>query len=216
MGGFFLLAESLVEILKIYRDDGVDFLPKAISEKELFIDNLKKEVKNCKKCTLFKSRKNIVFGEGNLYAKLMFIGEAPGKYEDLSGKPFVGDAGKLLSKIIDAMHLKREDVYICNILKCRPPNNRDPLPEEVEKCLPFLIKQIELIKPEIIVTLGKISTSVLLNTSEKINKLRGKFYNYKGIKLLPTFHPAHLLHHPENKKFVWHDMQLVMKELNLN
>jgi DNA polymerase len=145
----------------------------------------------------------------------MFIGEAPGKFEDLSGKPFVGDAGKLLSKIILAMKLDRAEVYISNILKCRPPNNRDPEKDEIEKCLPFLLKQIEIIKPEIIVTLGRISTSVLLNSNERINNLRGKFYNLNGIKLMPTFHPAHLLHHPENKKLVWQDIQLVMKELGV-
>ncbi len=210
-----MLVENLIKTLEYLKQEGIDYVPKFISEKEKILKDLKVKVEKCKGCNLFKSRNNIVFGEGNLDARLMFIGEAPGKYEDLSGKPFVGDAGKLLTKIIAAMHLSRNDVYICNILKCRPPNNRNPEKDEIENCKKFLFKQIEVINPEVIVTLGKISTSVLLNSSERINSLRGKFHNFNGIKLMPTFHPAHLLHHPENKKLVWYDMQLVMKELGI-
>ena len=210
-----MLIDSLIKNLKYLQEEGLDYVPKFSTDNEVLLNNLESEVKKCTACNLFKLRKNTVFGEGNVNARLMFIGEAPGKFEDLSGKPFVGDAGKLLSKIILAMKLDRAEVYISNILKCRPPNNRDPEKDEIEKCLPFLLKQIEIIKPEIIVTLGRISTSVLLNSNERINNLRGKFYNLNGIKLMPTFHPAHLLHHPENKKLVWQDIQLVMKELGV-
>ncbi len=210
-----MLIENLIKNLEILKDEGIDFIPKFTGKKELLLNQLKNKVIKCNKCNLYKKRTNIVFGEGNINTRLMFIGEAPGKFEDLSGKPFVGDAGKLLTKIISAMGLTRNDVYICNILKCRPPDNRNPEKNEIDNCITYLLEQIEIISPEIIVTLGKVSTLALLNKEDSINKLRGKFYNFNGIKLLPTFHPAHLLHHPENKKFVWQDMKLVMKELGI-
>ncbi len=177
------------------------------------LDSLKCEALNCKRCSLCKTRHNIVFGSGNPKAKLMFIGEAPGEDEDLRGLPFVGRAGQLLTKIIEAMGLKRSDVYIANILKCRPPNNRVPLPAEIKECEDILKKQIDIIKPKIICTLGKFASQTLLRTETTISALRGNFREYNGIKLMPTFHPAYLLRNPADKKLVWQDMKKIMKEL---
>lgn len=173
----------------------------------------KKCVFSCQKCALSETRRNVVFGEGNTRAKLMFVGEAPGAEEDKEARPFVGKAGELLTKIIEAMGLKREDVFIANILKCRPPNNRPPLPNEIAACYPYLKKQILFIKPKVICALGRFAAGTLLNTEIPISKLRGKFYNYKDIKLMPTYHPAYLLRNPEDKKDVWKDMQLIVREL---
>jgi DNA polymerase len=145
----------------------------------------------------------------------MFIGEAPGKDEDLQGRPFVGRAGQLLTKIIESIGLKREDVYIANILKSRPPDNRNPQPDEIAACTPYLLKQIECIKPKVICTLGKFSSQTLLDTEMPISSLRGKFYEYHGIKLMPTYHPAYLLRSSIGKKDVWEDMKKIAKELGL-
>ena len=177
------------------------------------LDSLKAEVLACKRCGLHKTRRNVVFGAGNPEAKLMFIGEAPGEDEDIQGLPFVGRAGKLLTKIIEAMGLKREDVYIANILKCRPPNNRIPMPTEIIECLDFVKKQVDIIKPKVICTLGKFASQTLLRTQTPISVLRGHFQEYNGIKVMPTFHPAYLLRNPPDKKLVWADMKKVMKEL---
>lgn len=175
---------------------------------------LKNEAGSCMKCSLARSRKKVVFGAGDIAARLMFIGEAPGYEEDVQGLPFVGEAGMLLSKIIDAMGFKRDDVYICNILKCRPPQNRNPLPEEISSCIEYLYKQIEYIKPRIICGLGKFASQTLLNTQVSITKLRGNWHEFSGIRFMPTFHPAYLLRNPNDKKLVWQDMQKIMKELN--
>jgi uracil-DNA glycosylase, family 4 len=177
------------------------------------LDSLKNEISSCKRCSLHKTRHNIVLGAGNPKAQLMFVGEAPGEDEDLQGVPFVGRAGQLLTKIIEAMGLARSDVYIANILKCRPPNNRPPLPNEIEECEDVLKKQIDIIKPKIICTLGKFASQTLLRTETPISALRGSFKEYNGIKLMPTFHPAYLLRNPVEKKSVWIDMQNIMKEL---
>ena len=177
------------------------------------LDAMRKEVLICKACGLHKTRQNVVFGAGNPRAELMFIGEAPGQDEDIRGLPFVGKAGQLLTKIIEAMGLKRESVYIANILKCRPPNNRAPLPTEILACGDNVRRQVELISPKVIVTLGKFASQTLLKTETPISSLRGKFQSYNGIKVMPTFHPAYLLRNPEDKKLVWEDMQKVMKEL---
>jgi len=177
------------------------------------LDSLKKEALGCKQCSLNKTRHNVVFGAGNPKAELVFIGEAPGEDEDLQGLPFVGRAGQLLTKIIEAMGLKRSDVYIANILKCRPPNNRPPLPGEIEECEGILKKQIDIIKPKIICTLGKFASQTLLRTEIPISSLRGNFKEYNGIKLMPTFHPAYLLRNPNDKRLVWQDMKKIMKEL---
>ncbi len=171
---------------------------------------------NCKKCRLHELRKNIVVGEGNPKAELMFIGEGPGEEEDNTGRPFVGRAGQLLTKIIEAMKLKREDVYIANIVKCRPPNNRTPSEDEIISCAPYLMEQISVIKPKVIVALGAPSTCTLFNQKIKISAVRGKFYDWKyGVKLMPTFHPAYLLRNPVDKKLVWEDMQKVMEFLGI-
>ena len=174
---------------------------------------LQKEALKCQNCHLAKTRKNVVFGSGNIHAKLMFVGEAPGFDEDAQGKPFIGKAGMLLTKIIEAMGLKREDVYICNILKCRPPENRNPLPDEIASCIGYLYKQIDHIKPEIICGLGKSASQTLLKTETTISKLRGNWHELRGAKFMPTYHPAYLLRNPTDKKLVWEDMKKIMKEI---
>ncbi|NQT32912.1 MAG: uracil-DNA glycosylase [Candidatus Omnitrophica bacterium] len=185
------------------------------TKKNITLPELKEKVSACRRCSLAETNTNYVFGDGNPKADLMFIGEAPGREEDKQGLPFVGRAGKLLTMIIEAIGLKREDVFIGNILKCRPPDNRNPLPDEIAMCSPYLIKQVELIKPKVIFALGKFAAQTLLNTETPISKLRGKFYDYQGIKLMPTYHPAYLLRNPGAKKDVWIDMQVVAKELGL-
>jgi DNA polymerase len=157
----------------------------------------------------------MVFGEGDPSSRLMFIGEGPGRDEDLQGRPFVGRAGMLLTKIIQAMGLRRKDVYITNIVKCRPPGNRNPEPDEISECLPYLEKQIELIKPEVICTLGNVATQTLTGMRSGITSMRGRFYTYRDIRLMPTFHPAACLRKPETKRLVWEDIKQVMKVLDL-
>jgi uracil-DNA glycosylase len=163
----------------------------------------------CQRCKLAKGRTNIVFGQGNAEADLMFVGEAPGRDEDEQGLAFVGAAGKLLTKIVEAMGYTREDVYIANVIKCRPPNNRNPEPDEVASCRPFLEEQIRLIAPRVIVTLGTFAAQALLETDESIGRLRGRWRTARGVRVMPTFHPAFLLRSPERKKDVWEDMKLV-------
>ncbi len=180
------------------------------------LDALKKEVLSCRKCALYQTRKNVVFGAGSLKAKLMFVGEAPGREEDLQGAPFVGRAGVLLTKIIESIGLKREDVYIANVLKCRPPNNRNPLPAEILTCEDYLTKQIEIIRPAVICALGKFAAQTLLRSTDAISRLRGNFYDFKGAKLIPTYHPAYLLRNPYDKRLVWEDMKKIRKVLRGN
>jgi len=164
---------------------------------------------DCLRCKLHTlGRKKIVFGVGNPNADLMFVGEAPGADEDEQGIPFVGRAGQLLTKIIEAIDLKRDDVYIANVIKCRPPQNRNPDPDEVDTCEPFLFRQIDAIKPKVIVALGKFAAQTLLRTLDPISRLRGRVYEYRGAKLIPTFHPAYLLRNPSSKREVWEDMKL--------
>jgi len=178
------------------------------------LEKLKEIVLNCHLCNLAKTRTNVVFGEGNPNAKLMFIGEAPGRDEDLQGKPFVGRSGEVLTKMIEnVLYLKRKDVYITNIIKCRPPQNRDPELSEIESCKGYLIKQIEIIKPKIIVTLGRIAFRYLLNDTIPITKARGKIYDYKGIKVIPTFHPSYLLRNPSKKKEAMLDLKFIKEFL---
>jgi uracil-DNA glycosylase family 4 len=172
------------------------------------------ELGDCTRCKLCKGRKNIVFGEGNPKAVLVFVGEGPGQEEDQQGRPFVGAAGQLLTDIIvKGMKLNREDVYICNIVKCRPPGNRNPEPDEIEACEPFLVKQLQAIRPKMIVALGNVAVKTLLHTKEGITKLRGTWKTYQGIPLMPTFHPAYLLRNPSDKKLVWEDIKKVLTEL---
>ena len=171
---------------------------------------VRSDIGDCTRCKLHSlGRRQIVFGVGNPEADLMFVGEAPGADEDVQGEPFVGRAGQLLTKIIEAIGLKREDVYIANVIKCRPPGNRNPEPDEVAQCEPFLFKQIEIIKPKVIVALGKFAAQTLLRTLDPISRLRGRVFDYRGAKLIPTFHPAYLLRNPSSKREVWEDMKVV-------
>ena len=173
------------------------------------------DIGDCTRCKLHGlGRTQIVFGVGNPDADLMFVGEAPGRDEDLQGFPFVGRAGQLLTKIIEAISLKREDVYIANVIKCRPPDNRNPEPDEVASCEPFLFRQIDIIKPRVIVALGKFGAQTLLRTLDPISRLRGRVFDYRGAKLIPTFHPAYLLRNPSSKREVWEDMKLVRSLLS--
>ena len=187
----------------------------AYQNKQSALDSLKEELLKCQECVLHKTRTNLVFGEGHPNAQLMFVGEAPGRQEDIEGRPFVGRAGQLLTKIINAMHLKRNQVYIANILKDRPPNNRNPQQEEIAACKGYLEKQIDIIEPRVICALGTFAAQVLLEVDTPISKLRGKFYDYRQIKFMPTYHPAYLLRNPKEKKVVWEDMKKIMAELGL-
>jgi uracil-DNA glycosylase family 4 len=166
----------------------------------------------CQRCRLARARTKIVFGDGHPQAKLVFVGEGPGFEEDQQGKPFVGAAGQLLNRIIEAINLTRSQVYICNIVKCRPPGNRNPEPAEINCCFPFLERQIAAIKPDFICALGTIAAQTLLRTTTPISRLRGRFHEYRGIRVLPTYHPAYLLRNPEKKRDVWEDMKMLMKE----
>ena len=169
---------------------------------------------DCRRCRLSQGRTNIVYGVGHPDADVMFVGEGPGGEEDLQGEPFVGRAGQLLTDIITkGMKLRREDVYIANVVKCRPPRNRDPEPDEVESCEPFLIRQIELVKPRVIIALGKFAAQTLLRSTAPISRLRGQWRDYHGLPLMPTFHPAYLLRNPGDKRLVWDDIKTVLREL---
>ncbi|MBI3803190.1 MAG: uracil-DNA glycosylase [Nitrospirae bacterium] len=190
---------------------GGDLLPLVPPSKTL--EEIRGEIGDCQRCKLCSTRKNIVFGTGDPNASLMFVGEAPGQDEDLQGKPFVGRAGQLLTKMIEAMGLSRETVYIANIIKCRPPENRNPQPDEIAACRPFLEMQIAAIRPKVVCALGTFSAQTLLGTQQKISALRGKFHDYRGVKVLPTFHPAYLLRNPSEKKSVWEDLKKIMEEL---
>jgi len=227
--------KGLLASLKVYledlRESGVDGLPyaapaagaaRAAETNEVAVapggvretlEDIRAELGECGRCGLGGTRTNLEFGVGNSRARLVFVGEAPGRDEDLQGEPFVGEAGQLLTKIIQAMGFKREDVYICNVLKCRPPNNRNPLPAEIEQCHPFLLRQLKAIAPVAVVALGTFAAQTLLNTREPISKLRGHFHDYHDIPLMPTFHPAFLLRNAAMKREVWEDMQQVMRLL---
>jgi uracil-DNA glycosylase len=181
----------------------------SLQDKKHVLAELKEAALNCTQCGICRSRRNVVFGEGSVDAKLMFIGEAPGMQEDIQGKPFVGKAGALLTKIIEAIGIKRDDVYIANCLKCRPPQNRNPLPSEIFACRDFFLKQIEIIGPKVICCLGKFAAQTVLMSEEPISSLRGKFYELSGIKVMPTFHPAYLLRNPQDKRMVWEDMKKI-------
>ena len=177
------------------------------------LEAIRQDLGECQRCELAEQRRNIVYGAGDSSARLVFVGEGPGYEEDQQGLPFVGAAGQLLTKIIAAIKLNREDVYICNIIKCRPPGNRNPGPDEIKACLPFLERQLAAIQPEFICALGTVAAQALLQTSTPISRLRGTFHDYHGIKILPTFHPAYLLRNPEKKRAVWEDMQMLMRAM---
>jgi len=183
-------------------------------EKITDLDMLRQFIGDCTRCKLAPGRTKLVFGVGNPNAELMFVGEAPGADEDLQGEPFVGRAGQLLTDIIErGMGMSRNDVYICNVIKCRPPQNRNPEPDEVSTCEPFLFRQIDLVQPKVIVGLGTFAVQALLKVKTPISKLRGNWHEMRGIKLMPTFHPAYLLRNPADKRLVWADIQEVMKFL---
>ena len=190
------------------REAGIDDIDKAEA-----LQAVRNEIGDCVRCKLSRSRKHIVFGEGNPDAEIMFIGEGPGREEDMQARPFVGDAGKLLTRLIVNLGLTREGVYITNVVKCRPPNNRNPEEDEIRTCSPFLEKQIEIIRPKVIVCLGKISSQSLLHSRETISRLRGKFASYRDIPVMPTFHPAYLLRNPKDKWLTWEDMQKVLERV---
>jgi DNA polymerase len=175
------------------------------------------QVRNCDKCRLWEKRTQTVFGEGDVDAAIFFIGEGPGETEDKTGRPFVGRAGQLLDQMIAAMGLKREQVYIANIVKCRPPDNRTPAPDEVETCSPFLVRQLEIVRPKVIVTLGLPAAKYMFNPTQGITRTRGNWQQWRGIRLMPTFHPAFLLrsYTVENRQAVWSDLQKVMDEIGL-
>jgi DNA polymerase len=175
---------------------------------------VREDLGDCQRCKLARGRKTIVFGQGNPAARLMFVGEAPGAEEDEQGLAFVGRAGQLLTKIIEAIGLSRDDVYICNVLKCRPPENRNPETDEILSCQPFLERQIEVIRPKVLVGLGKFAAQWLLKTAEPISRLRGRLGDYGDIKVMATYHPAYLLRNPGAKKDVWEDMKIVRDLLN--
>ncbi len=208
------LQRSLRAYLKHLELLGVEGIPSPSPDPgpEGQLQELKQEVLRCRACPLHRTRRNPVLGEGNPRAILVFVGEAPGAEEDQQGRPFVGKAGELLTRIIKAMGLEREEVYITNVLKCRPPNNRNPRPEEIRACLPFLLRQMEIIKPKLICTLGTFAAQTLLDTREKITSLRGRFHQWRGIKVMPTFHPAFLLRNPAYKRLAWEDVKKIMAE----
>jgi DNA polymerase len=217
------MVSDLKSYLEYLKGMGISSLPasegypgKKVRSEITTLAEVQKEMGNCKRCKLHLARKTIVFGEGNQKARLRFIGEGPGYDEDVQGRPFVGKAGQLLTKIIQSINLQREEVYITNIVKCRPPQNRNPEPDEIQSCHPFLMKQILAIQPEIICALGTFSAQTLLETDSKITALRGKFYDCEGIKVIPTYHPAFLLRNPERKKEVWEDMKKIAGFLNNN
>ncbi len=201
-------SESCLEALKNWERSGT-----TMSET---LDDIIDDLGDCHRCPLAKDRTKIVFGVGNPDAKLVFVGEGPGYDEDKQGEPFVGRAGQLLTKIIQAMNLTREQVYICNIVKCRPPGNRNPSPDEITTCSPFLKRQLMTIQPDFICALGTFAAQTLLNTTVPISKLKGHFHDYMGIQLMPTFHPAYLLRNAGKKRDVWEDMQKLMKAMGLN
>lgn len=234
--------QELQARLEFFRDLGVEFLvsPRKRAEKDqtaaaespLLIaggfsgepatgdgeewERLIRKILSCQACPLFKGRTQAVPGEGNRQARLLFVGEAPGRDEDLQGRPFVGRAGQLLTRIIQAMGFSREEVYIANVIKCRPPENRTPRPDEVKACSPYLLRQIELIRPKVIVALGKVATDFLLQSPKSMSELRGNFGEFQGIPVMPTFHPSYLVRNEGNKeikKMVWEDMKKVLKLL---
>jgi len=223
------IIDDLKTVLEFYQALGVEGIPLHLTsagridqgngDKERLLSELRNEIGDCVRCKLSKNRNSIVFGEGKPGAKIMFIGEGPGREEDMQGRPFVGEAGMLLTKLIEKMSvggvgLKRDDVYIANIVKCRPPMNRDPEEDEVTKCRGFIERQIEIIHPEVIITLGRIALQTLLKRPDlKITAVRGNFFDYNGIPVMPTFHPAYLLRNPKDKWLTWSDAQKVMERL---
>jgi len=238
-------ASSLREYLLSLQESGLDGLPESLvspaahlaeqwpaaapsslteagatphDHKHESLEKIRKSLGDCQRCKLAKGRTNLVFGVGNPQARLVFVGEGPGRDEDLQGEPFVGEAGQVLNRIITAMGLKREEVYICNVVKCRPPGNRDPEADEIAACAPFLLRQLQSVNPEVIVALGRFAAQTLLGTKEAISKLRGKFRDYHGVPVMPTYHPSYLLRNrADSGPFweVWEDMVQVLRIMKL-
>lgn len=205
LGGINLPADVIERLRPVPPDGGQD-------DKGRLLDAFCAEIKDCTKCRLHEGRNKFVFGVGNPDADVMFVGEGPGRDEDLKGEPFVGRAGKLLDKILAAINFDRSQIYIGNIVKCRPPNNRDPQPDEMAECLPYLLQQIEIIDPALICCLGRIAAQTLLSTTTPLGKLRGRFHDFRGRKLLVTYHPAALLRFPQYKRDTWDDVQMLRSE----
>ena len=215
--------DTTLNVMKGLGCRGFDCSPKSIDTIEKWgndgimadetLESIRAEIGNCNRCPLCDKRTSIVFGAGDPKARLVLVGEGPGYEEDKSGEPFVGAAGQLLTKIIEAIHLTREQVYICNIIKCRPPGNRNPLPEEINTCFPFLKRQLSVIKPDFICALGTFAAQTLLESKQSISRLRGQFHDYMGIRVMPTYHPAYLLRNANKKREVWEDMKVLMKEM---
>jgi uracil-DNA glycosylase family 4 len=207
---------ELREILKFYGDMGADFLHLPGSDPRADLAELNRQILQCRRCRLHESKTHYVPGEGNNRPDILFIGEGPGETEDQFGRPFIGKAGQLLDKIIQKMGLGREDVFIGNVVKCRPPNNREPLKDEVEACLPYLLKQVDILRPKIIVCLGKVALNNMLGTSHSMGRIRGQLLSFHGIPLMPTYHPAYILHKKDKEEItrakweVWEDMQKVL------
>lgn len=193
----------------------LDAAPPVIQDKPAALKVIREDIGDCTRCRLHKGRKNIVFGVGNVNAEIMFVGEGPGADEDEQGEPFVGRAGQLLNNMISAMGLRRQDVYIANVVKCRPPGNRTPEKDECDTCGPFLLRQIEVIRPKVVVALGAVAAKYLLAINDSMSNLRGRWYEFKGARLAVTYHPAYLLRDPKQKKEAWKDLQMVMKYLGL-
>lgn len=204
--GFDLSAESIHKV-RSWGD--------STTEKKETLGAIRMDLGDCTRCRLHEKRRSIVFGEGNAKARLVFVGEGPGADEDLKGEPFVGAAGRLLTRIIEAIHLTRNDVYIANIVKCRPPGNRNPQPDEIDACLPFLRRQLKAIGPEYICALGNVAAQTLLGDKQPISKLRGRFYPFEGARLVPTYHPAALLRNAALKRPVWDDMKMLMEAMGI-
>lgn len=214
------VARAIKQHVESLRAFGVSHLPMAArpaddatQDKRTRLQVLAQRVEACRGCSLYKTRTHAVMSDGTPEARLVFVGEAPGRDEDLQGKPFVGRAGKLLTKMIEAMGLRREEVYICNILKDRPPANRTPLPEEVDACLPFLREQLAIVRPQVICVLGAVAAKAFLGPHVAISMVRGKVWDYEGIPLVPTFHPAYLLRNPSAKRDAWADLKKVKQLL---
>ncbi len=212
--------EEIARQLEFFREIGISYVDvddNGISAPApgniLTLEDIRHDLGDCQRCKLAPTRANIVFGSGNPNADLMFVGEAPGSEEDRQGLPFVGRAGQLLTKIIESIGLERDDVYICNVLKCRPPGNRNPEPEEVDTCSPFLKRQLEAVRPKIVCCLGAFAAQTMLGMKVPISKLRGRFHNIDGVRFIATFHPAYLLRNPEKKREVWEDMKQIRAAL---
>jgi uracil-DNA glycosylase len=209
-------SEGSVEVISVGPEASlIDRSLATITDKAAALRVIREDIGDCTRCRLHQGRKNIVFGVGNINADIMFVGEGPGADEDEQGEPFVGRAGQLLNNMISATGLKRGDVYIANVVKCRPPGNRTPEKDECDTCGPFLLRQIEVIQPKVIVALGAVAAKYLLAINDSMANLRGRWYDLKGSKVAVTYHPAYLLRDPRQKKEAWKDLQMVMKYLGL-